>query len=177
MLLFSSFQNKDVVNSEWSSLFWVDILLPWITGVGVTILVIKKNGKDLKREIWNPIIPRMPRVMPLAHVRFQDPKIENTLELESIGSEKSSERSIKKTETRDKYPEEAVNTGNAEQQGPDIKKKFRTEPGKDHEQQLVMKGKGKGKGKGQSNFHKERTSLENKTYQIKEQQARELDTI
>jgi hypothetical protein len=168
MLLFSSFQNKDVVNSEWSSLFWVDILLPWITGVGVTILVIKKNGKDLKREIWNPIIPRMPRVMPVAHVRFQDPKIENTLELESIGSEKSCERSIKKTETRDKYPE---------QQGPDIKKKIRTEPGKDHDQQLVMKGKGKGKGKGESNFHKERTSLENKTYQIKEQQARELDTI
>ena len=184
MLLFSSFQSKDTVNSEWSSLFWVDILLPWITGVGVTILVIKKNGKDLKREIWNPIIPRMPRVMPLAHVGFQDPKIENTLELESIGSEKCSERSIKMTETRDKYPEEAVNTGNAEQQGPNVKpdlketkKKMRTEPGKDHEQQLVMKGKGKGKGKGQSNFHKERTSLENKTYQIKEQQARELDTI
>ena len=88
-----------------------------------------------------------------------------------------SERSIEKTETRDKYPEEAVNTGNAEQQGPDNKKKIRTEPGKDHEQQLVIKGKGKGKGKGQSNFHKERTSLENKTYQIKEQQARELDTI
>jgi hypothetical protein len=179
MLIFSSFQSKDTVNSEWSSLFWIDILLPWLTGVGVAILVIKKNGRDLKREIWNPIIPRMPRGMPLAHVRFQDPKIENTLELESIGSEKSSERSIKKTESRDKYPEEAVNTGNAEQQGPnvkpDIKNKIRAEPGKDHEQQLVMKGKGKGKG--QSNFHKERTSLENKTYQIKEQQARELDTI
>ena len=122
--------------------------------------------------------------MPLAHVRFPDPKIENTLELESIGSEKSSEQSIKITETRDKYPEEAVNTGNAEQQGPNvkpdlkgIKTEMRTEPGKDHEQQLVMKGKGKGKGKGQSNFHKERTSLANKTYQIKEQQARELDTI
>ena len=66
MLLFSSFQSKDVINSEWSSLFWIDILLPWITGVGVTILVIKKNGKDLKREIWNPIIPRMPRVVPKA---------------------------------------------------------------------------------------------------------------
>ena len=48
----------------------------------MTILVIKKNGKDLKREIWNPIIPRMPRVvpravipqtvMPLAHVTQYD---------------------------------------------------------------------------------------------------------
>jgi hypothetical protein len=157
MLIFSSFQSKDAVNSEWSSLFWIDILLPWLTGVGVAILVIKKNGRDLKREIWNPIIPRMPRVMPLAHVRFQDPKIEETLELESIGSEKSSEGSIKITETSVIYPEEAVDTGNAEQQGPnvkpdleDIKNKIRTEPGKDHEPQLVMKGKGKGKG--QSNF-------------------------
>ena len=171
MLIFSSFQSKDTVNSEWSSLFWIDILLPWLTGVGVAILVIKKNGRDLKREIWNPIIPRMPRVMLLADVRFQDPKIENTLELESIGSETSSERSIKKTETRDKYPEEAVNTGNAEQQGPNIKKKIRTEPGKDHEQQLVMKGKGKGKGKGQSNFLKERTSLENKTQRTASQRV------
>ena len=66
MLIFSSFQSKDTVNSEWSSLFWIDILLPWLTGVGVAILVIKKNGKDLKREIWNPIIPTMPRVVPLA---------------------------------------------------------------------------------------------------------------
>ena len=35
-----------------------------------------------------------------------------------------------------------------------------------HKPQSVMKGKGKGKG--QSNFHKGRTSLEDKTYQIKE---------
>ena len=141
MLLFSSFQNKDVVNSEWSSLFWVDILLPWITGVGVTILVIKKNGKDLKREIWNPIIPRMPRVMPLAHVRFQDPKTEETLILDPIGSGMSREGFIKTTETHEKlerkYSEEAINTDNAELQDPNakadlenIKKKIRTEPGK-----------------------------------------------
>ena len=38
-----------------------------------------------------------------------------------------------------------------------------------HKPQSVMKGKGKGKGKGQSNFHKGRTSLEDKTYQIKDQ--------
>ena len=150
MLLFSSFQSKDVINSEWSSLFWIDILLPWITGVGVTILVIKKNGKDLKREIWNPIIPRRPRVMPLAKdtvvfaltpVRFQDPKPEETLELESIGSDISCEGSIKITETHvkleTKYSEEVLNTGNAELQEPNakpdlenIKKKIRTEPGK-----------------------------------------------
>ena len=143
MLLFSSFQSKDVVNSEWSSLFWIDILLPWLTGVGVTILVIKKNGRDLEREIWNPIIPRMPIVMPLAHVWFQDAKTEESLELESIGSEKSCEGSIKITETHvkleTKYPEEALNTGNAELQEPNaksdlenIKKKIRTEPGKAH---------------------------------------------
>ena len=141
MLLFSSFQNKDVVNSEWSSLFWVDILLPWITGVGVTILVIKKNGKDLKREIWNPIIPRMPRIMPLAHVRFQDPKTEETLILDPIGSRMSREGFIKTTETHEKlerkYSEEAINTDNVELQDPNakadlknIKKKIRTEPGK-----------------------------------------------
>ena len=150
MLLFSSFQSKGVVNSEWSSLFWVDILLPWITGVGVTILVIKKNGKDLKREIWNPIIPRRPRVMPpvkdtvvlaLAPIRFQDPKPEETLELDSIGSEMSCEGFKKITETHvkleTKYSEEALNTGNAELHEPNakpdlenIKTKIRTEPGK-----------------------------------------------
>ena len=143
MLLFSSFQSKDTVNSEWSSLFWVDILLPWITGVGVTVLVIKKNGKDLKREIWNPIIPRMPRVMIPAHLRFQDPKTEETPVLEFIGSEISCEGFIKINETHvkleTKYSEEALNTGNAELQEPNakpdlenIKKKIRTEPGKAH---------------------------------------------
>ena len=91
--------------------------------MGVTILVIKKNGKDLKREIWNPIIPRRPRVMPpakdtvvlaLAPIRFQDPKPEETLELESIGSDISSEGAIKITETHvkleTKYSEEATRT-------------------------------------------------------------------
>ena len=48
---------------------------------------------------------------------------------------------------------------------------MRAEPGKDHEQQLVMKGKGKGKGKGQSNFLKERTSLENKTQRTASQRV------
>ena len=118
----------------------------------MTILVIKKNGKDLKREIWNPIIPRRPRVMPLAKdtvvldltpVRFQDPKPEETLELESIGSDISCEGSMKITETyvklETKYSEETLNTGNAELQEPNakpdlenIKKKITTEPGKAH---------------------------------------------
>ena len=139
MLIFSSFQSKDTVNSEWSSLFWVDILLPWITGVGVTILVIKKNGKDLKREIWNPIIPRMPRVMLPDHVKFQDPKTEETLELESIGSEISCEGFIEITETHVKLETKALNAGNAELQEPNakpdlenIKKNIRAEPGKAH---------------------------------------------
>ena len=118
----------------------------------MTILVIKKNGKDLKREIWNPIIPRMPTrvvpqavmplaAMPLAHVSFQDPKTEEPLELDSIGSEMSCEDFKKITETHvkleTKYSEEALNTGNAELQEPNakpdlenIKKKIRTEPGK-----------------------------------------------
>ena len=120
--------------------------------MGVTILVIKKNGKDLKREIWNPIIPRRPRVMPpakdtvvlaLAPIRFQDPKPEETLELDSIGSEMSCEDFKKITETHvkleTKYSEEALNTGNAGLQEPNakpdlenIKKKIRTEPGKAH---------------------------------------------
>ena len=176
MLLFSSFQNKDVVNSEWSSLFWVDILLPGLAGMGVTILVIKKNGRDLKREIWDPFIPRIPRVMPLlAGMPSEDPKTDDSLVLESIGSENSSEQSIKITETHVKFetthvpkcPEEVLNTGNAELHGPnvktdlkDIKQKIKTEPGKTHEPQSVIKGKGKGKGKGHSNFLKERTSLE-----------------
>ena len=117
--------------------------------MGVTILVIKKNGKDLKREIWNPIIPSRPRVMPLAKdtvvlALTPDPKPEETLELESIGSDISCEGSMKiiiethvKLET--KYSEEALNTGNAELQEPNakpdlenIKKKIRTEPGKAH---------------------------------------------
>ena len=180
--------------------------------MGVAILVISKNGKDLKREIWKPFISRLPRMAGMAracvsmgarnenievqvctltepiyklplHVRFQDPKIEETLELESIGSEKSSERSIKINETHvkletthvPKCPEEVLNTVNAELQGtnakPDLKdnkKKIKTEPGKAHQQQSVIKGKGKGKGKGHSNFVNERTSLEDKNYQIKE---------
>ena len=163
MLIFSSFQSKDTVNSEWSSLFWIDILLPWLTGVGVAILVMKKNGRDLKREIWNPIIPRMPRVMLPPHLRFQDPKTEETPVLEFIGSEISSERSINITEIQletthvPKYPEEVLNTGNAELHVPnvitdlkDCKKTIKTEPEKAHEPRSVIKGKGKGKGKGHS---------------------------
>ena len=114
----------------------------------MTILVIKKNGKDLKREIWNPIIPSRPRVMPLAKdtvvlALTPDPKPEETLELESIGSDISCEGSMKIIETHvkleTKYSEEALNTGNAELQEPNakpdlenIKKKIRTEPGKAH---------------------------------------------
>ena len=91
--------------------------------MGLTILVIRKNGRDLKREIWDPFIPRKPRVMPqLAGIPSEDPKTDETLELESIGSEKSSDRSIKVTETHvkletthfPKCPEEVLNTGNAE---------------------------------------------------------------
>ena len=129
MRLFSSLQSKDAVNSEWSSLFWVDILLPGLAGVGVTILVIKKNGRDLKREIWDSFIPRIPSVMPqLADMPSEDPKTDETLELESIGSENSSERSIKLTETHvkletthvPKCPEEVLNTGNAKLHGPNV---------------------------------------------------------
>ena len=72
---------------------------------------------------------------------FQDPKTEEPLELESIGSEMSCEGFKKITETHvkleTKYSEEALNTGNAELQEPNakpdlenIKKKIRTEPGK-----------------------------------------------
>ena len=74
-------------------------------------------------------------------VRFQDPKTEEPLELDSIGSEMSCEGFKKITETHvkleTKYSEEALNTGNAELQEPNakpdlenIKKKIRTEPGK-----------------------------------------------
>ena len=111
----------------------------------MTILVIKKNGKDLKREIWNPIIPRRPRVMPLSKdtvvlALTQDPKPEETLELESIGSDISCEVSIKITETHvkleTKYSEEALNAElqepNAKPDLENIKKKIRTEPGKAH---------------------------------------------
>jgi hypothetical protein len=176
MLLFSSLQSKDAVNSEWSSLFWVDILLPGLAGVGVTILVIKKNGRDLKREIWDHFIPRIPRVMPqLTEMPSEDPKTDDSLVLESIGSENSSDRSIKITETHVKFEtthvpkchEEVLDTVNAKLHGlnvktdlKDIKQKIKTEPGKAHDPQSVIKGKGKGKGKGHSNFLKERTSLE-----------------
>ena len=88
---------------------------------GILVPQTMGNKNSVYSKFWDPIIPRMPRVMPLAHVRFQDPKIEKTLELESIGSEKSSEGSIKITETSVIYPEEAVDTGNAEQQGPNVK--------------------------------------------------------
>ena len=166
MLLFSSLQSKDAVNSEWSSLFWVDILLPGLAGMGVTILVIKKNGRDLKREIWDPFIPRIPRVTPqLARMPNEDPKTEETLVLEFIGSEISSEQSFKTTEFHAKLetthipkcPEEVLNTGNAELHVPNVITDL-----KDFKQISVIKGKGKGKGKGHSrvNFHKERTSLE-----------------
>ena len=97
--------------------------------MGVTILVIKKNGRDLKREIWDSFIPRIPSVMPqLADMPSEDPKTDETLELESIGSENSSERSIKLTETHvkletthvPKCPEEVLNTGNAKLHGPNV---------------------------------------------------------
>ena len=97
--------------------------------MGVTILVIKKNGRDLKREIWDSFIPRIPRVMPqLTGMPSEDPKTDETLELESIGSENSSERSIKITETHvkletthvPKCPEEVLNTGNAKLHGPNV---------------------------------------------------------
>ena len=103
MLFFSSVQSRDAVNSEWSSLFWIDILLPWLAGMGMTILVLKKNGRDLKREIWNDMccISTPPRVIPLAH----SPRTEETQELESIGSEKSCEQSINIIETTDKRTE------------------------------------------------------------------------
>ena len=144
----------------------------------MTILIIKKNGRDLKREIWDPFIPRIPRVTPqLAGMPSEDPKPEETLVLEFIGSEISSERSIKITEIHAKletnhvpdFSEEVLNTGNAELHVPnvitdlkDFKQIIKTEPGKAHEPLSVIKGKGKGKGKGHSrvNFHKERTSLE-----------------
>ena len=166
LLLFSSFQSKDAVNSEWSSLFWVDVLLPGLAGVGVTILVIRKNGRDLKREIWDPFIPRIPRVTPqLAGMPREDSKTEETLVLEFIGSEISSEQSFKTTEFHAKLetthipkcPEEVLNTGNAELHVPNVITDL-----KDFKQISVIKGKGKGKGKGHSrvNFHKERTSLE-----------------
>ena len=105
----------------------------------------------------------------------EDPKTDETLELESIGSENSSERSIKLTETHvkletthvPKCPEELLDTGNAKLHGlnvktdlKDIKQKIKKEPGKAHNPQSFIKGKGKGKGKGHSNFLKERTSLE-----------------
>ena len=139
--------------------------------MGITILVIRKNGRDLKREIWDPFIPSIPRVTPqVAGMPREDPKTDETLVLEFIGSEISSERSIKITETHvmvhvPKCPEDVLNTGNAELHVPnlkDLKEIIITEPGKAHEPQSVIKGKGKGKGKGHSrvNFHKERTSLE-----------------
>ena len=68
MLRFYSLQSKDqfAVCSEWSTHFWLDILLPWLVVMGVTILIIKKNGRDLLREIWLPFISRIfPRIIPL----------------------------------------------------------------------------------------------------------------
>ena len=135
--------------------------------MGITILVIRKNGRDLKREIWDPFIPSIPRVTPqVAGMPREDPKTDETLVLEFIGSEISSERSINITEIHAKLesthvpkcPEEVLNTGNAELHVPnvitdpkDFKKTTKTEPGKAHEPQSVIKGKGKGKGKGHSN--------------------------
>ena len=140
--------------------------------MGITILVIRKNGRDLKREIWDPFIPSIPRVTPqlagkptpqLAGKPREDPKTDETLVLEFIGSEISSERSINITEIQletthvPKYPEEVLNTGNAELHVPnvitdlkDFKKTIKTESEKAHEPQSVIKGKGKGKGKGHS---------------------------
>ena len=95
----------------------------------MTILVIKKNGRDLKREIWDSFLPRVPRVMPqLAGMPSEDPKTDDSLVLESIGSENSSERSIKITENHVKFgnthvlkcPEEVLNTGNAKLHGPNV---------------------------------------------------------
>ena len=136
--------------------------------MGITILVIRKNGRDLKREIWDPFIPSVPRVTPqlagkptpqLAGKPREDPKTDETLVLEFIGSEISSERSINITEIQletthvPKYPEEVLNTGNAELHVPnvitdlkDCKKTIKTEPEKAHEPRSVIKGKGKGKG-------------------------------
>ena len=140
--------------------------------MGITILVIRKNGRDLKREIWDPFIPSIPRVTPqlagkptpqLAGKPREDPKTDETLVLEFIGSEISSERSINITEIQletthvPKCTEEVLNTGNAELHVPnvitdlkDFKKTIKTESEKAHEPQSVIKGKGKGKGKGHS---------------------------
>ena len=108
---------------------------------GILVPQTMGNKNSVYSKFWDPITPEMPKVMPLAHVRFQDPKTEETLILDPIGSRMSREEFVKTTETHEKlerkYSEEAINTDNAELQDPNakadlenIKKKIRTEPGK-----------------------------------------------
>ena len=186
MLFFSSLQSKDqfAVCSQWSTRFWLDILLPWLFVMGVTILIIKKNGRDLRREIWLPFISRIfPRIKPLmtATPRGVEDEVEMQVctVIELIGkqpmaklptqvrfqvphfreSEESSDWSVTITETHLTKQSVPINTVNMELQETGYKhdlKKIKEEIKTEQgmAQELQSVTKGKGKGKGKSNFKK-----------------------
>ena len=98
---------------------------------GILVPQTLGNKNSVYSKFWDPIISRISRVMPLAHVEQQGLK---TFEL--LGWVKTNPKNLK--------------VFNKDQMSnlKDIKKKTRTKPRKDHEPQSIMKGKGKGK----SNF-------------------------
>ena len=65
LLIFSRLDEDEFVACEqWASLFWLEILLPWLAVMGVALLILKKNGSDMLREIWLPMIQWNSRTTP-----------------------------------------------------------------------------------------------------------------
>ena len=58
--LFHSFHvnDQDDVCSNWILLYFLDIVMPLLIMLGVAGMILRKNGKDLYREIWFPRLPR-----------------------------------------------------------------------------------------------------------------------
>ena len=48
--------DQDDVCFNWILLYILDIVLPLLLMVGVAGMILTKNGKDLYREIWFPIL-------------------------------------------------------------------------------------------------------------------------
>ena len=42
----------------WISLFLLDVIIPGLMVMGVALLILRKNGSDLNREIWNITLPQ-----------------------------------------------------------------------------------------------------------------------
>ena len=48
--------DQDDVCFNWILLYVLDIVLPLLLMLGVAGMILRKNGKDLYREIWFPIL-------------------------------------------------------------------------------------------------------------------------